>query len=1523
MLNNAPIGSVVLYFNEILKKENSTLILWKLSQELSHLSKRIVQRIKNINEDSVIEQKNDKYTIEILWREALLSNKYGNLSEKDRKYYNEKFASNFSNHVERGEAFELIDGDNLRFFNKDIDELLFKFYYRQFKELGKINKGKKVQLKQAPIVVSIFGPQSSGKSTLLNYCFGCKFLTSAGRCTRGVYGSLSRLSRTVNLTDHFLILDTEGLDAIERGNIKDTSMIHFDRTMVLFCLSVSQVVIINVKGDIGSEMQNLLQICADSLNRLKVRKVAAPKIFFVLNQQADPDSAKHLDSITILMDKLNKESDLMDTEGIKISDLIQVSRHNLFILPSAFNSEQMNKPGSKLFDSKVIKLSPTITFADKCADLRLAIIQQLDCMATDDRAPFNTMSEWMDMSGTIWDTIIKYQDIVKYRNVEEMMCSNLLRALVSEIMEKNIYSNQEIFQKNTEKLLFEINGIETLLHPNTTLTKFMAKFDVDYNKHQDDCLTEFNNRCRNDTRLKKMNRVCDEHRSNLSRLIYIERKNHEGKLKYQIKAVLTEIKLSESMKKFQEAIIKNVDKYLELNVEHQRKAFEKAWTECFGAEDREEEENERDEIFGDLYSIFKMESRTMENMSTIYELFRNLNFIMGDIISYIHFELVSRFKNDPQSFKGTDQFIYPCYGNNAPIKDMMSFGKYEYLGKYSLFEYSEDNIWSYSSFKLKISKWIPKECHPLVQYCSGYYNHPDITWKKLDRSNQILLLASLLKAPEDSTLSTWDKFVNKIITSVQEYIAIDPNISQGTVKEIVNFLYSLYKIVNHEIGFIEARLSNTAERTISTFVFAIGFKSLWETKTKKRSENKSKTESEKLNLLQYFLQKIENRKMIRGKWDRNKMRDSDQNISKKFAKDFLGGIERGVVTGQQPTIEHYFKVRRGGLSHESIFLSADDTITKGLSTSDGDSDLFDINNFVVQYICNRNELIRNMFQKQWSILEDELYTVTAKEMKYKFTKQVGTLKKVLEKLIGDLVDRCSKPGSDCSESKALDSDSNFELAEMGGPKEVCIESPFKAMLTYLRKYLDPTVSSQEFEDFFSKTEGFSEDGVKIKLSDTYILCEKQIDPINVLDEDTFKKLSNTKMFHSENIFNIHEYTTNYLSVLTEYEYNLEKNKFAEMIKPIKEEYEKDVIGCPSQCPSCGKLCERKLHQNEGNCQIKTGHQICSMGGNVWNSDKDRTAVLFMCDDYTDKTRVLIPGQRMNWGEFKEKCGNEWDWTLPKDDKFLAKQRSNREKMRNIWNKFGRGILKYYLDTFGKEIKYIPYSVDEVYKISVKYNICFVIDGTGSMHRDIQRARISVSQFISKYKEIGTQSEFKVVIYRDHCDKNIIEMFPNNNEFTPQHETIQTFLKGVKAKGGGDYPEAVLDGLATAVTRCNWESSLGTRNVRNVRNVIIHIYDAPPHGNFPNYESHSPHSDVGNCCCCNYGKLCHFNWERDVWSNIHKFAVKYHGINTGRSLPEFEKTMKSKLGELCGDFQKVGKETVNDAILQIFIDYEIK
>jgi hypothetical protein len=44
------------------------------------------------------------------------------------------------------------------------------------------------------MVIAIVGGQSSGKSNLLNYLFGCDFLSSEGRCTSGVYFSYYELS---------------------------------------------------------------------------------------------------------------------------------------------------------------------------------------------------------------------------------------------------------------------------------------------------------------------------------------------------------------------------------------------------------------------------------------------------------------------------------------------------------------------------------------------------------------------------------------------------------------------------------------------------------------------------------------------------------------------------------------------------------------------------------------------------------------------------------------------------------------------------------------------------------------------------------------------------------------------------------------------------------------------------------------------------------------------------------------------------------------------------------------------------------------------------------------------------------------------------------------------------------------------------------------------------------------------------------------------------------------------------------
>lgn len=95
-------------------------------------------------------------------------------------------------------------------------------------------------------VVAIMGPQSSGKSTLMNLLFGTRFQTmeaDTGRyqVTQGVWMGSDDEARIV-------VMDNEGCDSRERG--EDGAS--FERKTALFVLALSEVLIVNVwTQDVG------------------------------------------------------------------------------------------------------------------------------------------------------------------------------------------------------------------------------------------------------------------------------------------------------------------------------------------------------------------------------------------------------------------------------------------------------------------------------------------------------------------------------------------------------------------------------------------------------------------------------------------------------------------------------------------------------------------------------------------------------------------------------------------------------------------------------------------------------------------------------------------------------------------------------------------------------------------------------------------------------------------------------------------------------------------------------------------------------------------------------------------------------------------------------------------------------------------------------------------------------------------------------------------------------------------------
>ncbi|KAK9370849.1 RHD3/Sey1 [Lipomyces kononenkoae] len=87
-------------------------------------------------------------------------------------------------------------------------------------------------------LISVFGSQSTGKSTLLNALFGTKFdvmdETNRRQTTKGIWMSRAK-------QDRILVMDVEGTDGRERGEDQD-----FERKAALFALATSEVLIVNI-----------------------------------------------------------------------------------------------------------------------------------------------------------------------------------------------------------------------------------------------------------------------------------------------------------------------------------------------------------------------------------------------------------------------------------------------------------------------------------------------------------------------------------------------------------------------------------------------------------------------------------------------------------------------------------------------------------------------------------------------------------------------------------------------------------------------------------------------------------------------------------------------------------------------------------------------------------------------------------------------------------------------------------------------------------------------------------------------------------------------------------------------------------------------------------------------------------------------------------------------------------------------------------------------------------------------------
>ena len=134
-------------------------------------------------------------------------------------------------------------------------------------------------------------------------------------------------------------------------------------------------------------------------------------------------------------------------------------------------------------------------------------------------------------------------------------------------------------------------------------------------------------------------------------------------------------------------------------------------------------------------------------------------------------------------------------------------------------------------------------------------------------------------------------------------------------------------------------------------------------------------------------------------------------------------------------------------------------------------------------------------------------------------------------------------------------------------------------------------------------------------------------------------------------------------------------------------------------------------------------------------------------------------------------------------------------------------------------------------------------------------------------------KFAFVAYRDHPPEE--ETFVTKVEDLTNQDAILSFIGGMTAYGGGDGPEAVLDGLNDSVSKVGWRSYS--------QKFIFHIADAPSHGKLYT-DSHD--AFPGGCPC---GLKI-----EDIAKVIEQQKIQYKLLKVGTNLDRMPSVFKTHI-----------------------------
>ncbi len=382
---------------------------------------------------------------------------------------------------------------------------------------------------QKLFVLSILGIQSSGKSTMLNAMFGLQFAVSAGRCTKGAFMQLLKVSKEMKTElkfDYILVVDTEGLRAPE---LSGRSTTHRDNELATFVVGLGNMTLINIFGENPSEMQDILQIVVQAFMRMKKVRLN-PSCMFVHQNVSDLTAGeKNMEGRRRLQEKLD--------EMTKIAAREEVCDAEVFSDVIVFDVQNDVKYFAQLWEGSPPMAPPNPNYCENIQELKQSILTHAS------QSDGIMLTHLRDRVQDLWEALLSEQFVFSFRNSLEIATYKKLeteyskwtwslRSAMLEIENKlyNKIENEEIHDVEETDLQRELKAKSEKVKKTMSeffekdrdagiLNQWKASFEIKIQELQENIVRETK---------RKLNEVLQQR--HLKKKIDAERTHHENTL---------------------------------------------------------------------------------------------------------------------------------------------------------------------------------------------------------------------------------------------------------------------------------------------------------------------------------------------------------------------------------------------------------------------------------------------------------------------------------------------------------------------------------------------------------------------------------------------------------------------------------------------------------------------------------------------------------------------------------------------------------------------------------------------------------------------------------------------------------------------------------------------------------------------------------------------------------------------------------------------------------------------------------